>query len=281
MSTLDHTVTPDAWDAIAPRYDEHVTPTANFAVAETALDRVEVGPHTDLLDVACGSGALAIPAARRGARVLGVDFAPTMVDRLEARASAEGLGDVEARVMDGHALDLDDDTFDVVASQFGVMLFPDQPRALREMVRVTRPGGRVLVVAYRPPEEVEFLTFFLGAVQAVVPGFEGPPPDEPMLPFQAADPGVLRGRLEDAGLAEVTVEQDVEPLEFASGQQMWDWLLSSNPIPGALTADLADEQRAQIREVLERMLRERGGGRLPATVTAGLNIATGTKPPRE
>ncbi len=279
MSTLDATVTADAWDAIAPRYDQHVTPTANFEVAETALERVDVGPPTDLLDVACGSGALAIPAARRGARVLGVDFAPTMVARLEARARAEGLDDVRARVMDGHDLDLDDDTFDVVASQFGVMLFPDQPRALREMVRVTKPGGQVLVVAYRPPEEVEFLTFFLGAVQAVVPGFEGPPPDEPMLPFQAADPEVLRGRLEEAGLRDVTIEQNVETLEFASGQQLWDWMMSSNPIPGALTAELTDEQRGQVREVLDRMLRERGGGHLPATITAGLNIATGTKPP--
>ena len=49
MSTLESTVTPDAWDAIAPRYDQHVTPATNFEVAETALDRVDVGPHTDLL----------------------------------------------------------------------------------------------------------------------------------------------------------------------------------------------------------------------------------------
>ena len=277
MSTLDATVTPDAWDTIAPRYDEHVTPTANWQVAETALDRVHVDRHTRFLDVACGSGALAIPAARRGAQVLGVDFAPTMVARLEARARAEGLTTLEGRVMDGHDLDLDDGTFDVVASQFGVMLFPDQPRGLREMVRVTRPDGQLLVVAYRPPEEVEFLTFFLGAVQAVVPGFEGPPPDEPMLPFQAADPEVLRRRMEEAGLREVTIEQDVEPLEFASGQALWDWMMASNPIPGALTAELTDEQRTQVREVLDRMLRERGRGHLPATITAGLNIATGTK----
>lgn len=275
MSTLDGIVTADAWDTIAPGYDELVTPTANWKVAETALDRLEVGTDTSLLDVACGSGALAIPAAHRGADVLGVDFSPTMVARLEARARAEGLANLRGRVMDGHDLDLDDDTFDVVASQFGVMLFPDQPRGLHEMVRVTKPGGQVLVVGYRPPEEVEFLTFFLGAVQAVVPGFEGPSPDEPMLPFQAADPEVLRRRMEDAGLRDVTVEQDVEPLEFGSGQQMWDWLLSSNPIPGTLTAGLTDAQREQVREVLDRMLRERGGGHLPATITAGLNIAIG------
>ena len=276
MSTLDHVVAPAAWDAIAGDYDELVTPTANWQVAEAALDRVEVAPGTHLLDVACGSGALSLPAAHRGAQVLGIDFAPTMIERLRARARAEGLANLQGRVMDGHDLDLDDDTFDVAASQFGVMLVPDQPRALREMVRVTRPGGKVLVVAYRPPEEVEFLTFFLGAVQAVVPGFEGPPPDEPMLPFQAADPQVLCGRMQAAGLRDVTIERGVEPLEFSSGSHMWNWMLGSNPIPGALTAGLDDEQRSQVRQVLDRMLRERGGGRLPATLTAGINIAVGT-----
>lgn len=277
MTTLDHIVTPDAWDAIAASYDELVTPTANWRVAETALDRVDVGPGTNLLDVACGSGALSIPAAQRGAQVVGIDFAPTMIAGLEARARVEGLTNLEGRVMDGHDLDLPDDSFEVAGSQFGVMLFPDQPRALREMVRVTEPSGQVFVVAYRRPQEVEFLTFFLGAIQAVVPGFEGPPPNEPMLPFQAADPEVLRRRMEDAGLRDVTVEQDVEPLEFRSGDHMWRWLMGSNPIAGALTADLTDDQRGEVRQVLDRMLRERGNGRLPATVTAGINIAVGTK----
>jgi ubiquinone/menaquinone biosynthesis C-methylase UbiE len=277
MTTLDDVVTSDAWDAIANDYDRFVTPTANWQVGESALDRVDVGPGTRLLDIACGSGALSIPAARRGAQVVGVDFSPAMIARLEARAYAEGLtGQLTGRVMDGHHLDVVDDTFDVAGSQFGVMLFPDQPQALREMVRVTRPGGQVLVVAYRPPEEVEFLTFFLGAVQAVVPGFEGPSPDEPMLPFQAADPAVLRGRMEDAGLHDVSVEHSIEPLEFGSGGQLWDWLMGSNPIPGALTKGLTDEQRVQVRQVLDRMLRERSAGRLPATLTAGINLAVGT-----
>ena len=55
--------------------------------------------------------------------------------------------------MDAHALELDDDSFDLTGSQFGVMLVPDQPIALREMVRVTKPGGRVLLIAYGPPAE--------------------------------------------------------------------------------------------------------------------------------
>ena len=80
---------------------------------------------------------------------------------------AEGL-DAEGRVMDCHALAFPDESFDVTGSQFGVMLVPDQPLALREMVRVTKPGGRVLLIAYGNPDEFEALHFFIGAVQAVV-----------------------------------------------------------------------------------------------------------------
>ena len=77
--------------------------------------------------------------------------------------------------MDGHALELDDNSFDMAGSQFGVMLFPDMPKGIREMVRVVKPGGRVLIHAYGDPHEIEFLGFLIGAVQAVRPDFDGPP----------------------------------------------------------------------------------------------------------
>jgi ubiquinone/menaquinone biosynthesis C-methylase UbiE len=63
-----------------------------------------------------------------------------MLERLERRAREEGLG-VETRVMDGHALELDDDSFDIAGSQFGVMLFPDMPRGISQPARVTKPAG--------------------------------------------------------------------------------------------------------------------------------------------
>ena len=74
-----------------------------------------------------------------------------MIERFEARVREEGLPDAEGRVMDCHALQLDDNTFDVTGSQFGVMLVD---RARYEMVQVTKPGGRVLVVAYGLPAEL-------------------------------------------------------------------------------------------------------------------------------
>ena len=179
--------------------------------------------------------------------------------------------------MDCHALDLPDADFDVVGSQFGVMLVPDQPLALREMARVTRTGGRVLVIAYGAPTKLEFLQIFLAALAAVAPGAPELPDDPPPLEFQVSDPAVLHRRLADAGLRDVSVEQTAERPSFASGQEMWDWVLYGNPIPGMLLADLDEDQRTTIRQVLDGMVRERAGADGRAVLTNPVNIAVGTK----
>jgi ubiquinone/menaquinone biosynthesis C-methylase UbiE len=266
-----------AWDAIAAGYDELVTPTGGWALPEDALRRVGLRPGMRFLDVACGSGALSIPGARLGAQVVAVDLSSAMIERLQMRARQEGLANLDGRVMDGHVLDLEDDRFDIAASQFGVMLFPDLPRALRELVRVTRPGGRVLMVVYGSPGQVEFLTFFTAAMQAVVPGFPGLPMDPPPLPFQVADPEKLRREMASAGLADVRVEPGVERLEFRTGKQMWDWVVNSNPIGAAMVAGFTDEQRADIQRVLDGMLRERSGKSGAGVLRCAVNIGIGTK----
>jgi ubiquinone/menaquinone biosynthesis C-methylase UbiE len=257
-------------------YDEHVAPgESDLATAGLTLAGLE--PGDSFLDVAAGTGGLSLPAARLGARVLATDWSPRMIEHLNARASAERL-DAEGRVMDCHALEVPDDSFDVTGSQFGVMLVPDQARALREMVRVTKPGGRVLLTAYGDPGEFEALHVFISAVQAVVPEFEGPPEDEPMLEFQVADPEVLRQRLVEAGLTDVTVDTThQERIAVRTGQQLWDWTLGGNPIPSMLIADLTDSQRDDIVRVLDGMVRERSDGEGVAVLTAPLNIGVGTK----
>ena len=172
MITQEREQTREAWNKIAAGYDEFVTPTEVW-LANEALRLARLRPGERFLDVAAGCGGLALPASRLGAIVLATDWSSAMIQLVESRARKEGLSDVEGRVMDCHTLDLGDDTFDLTGSQFGVMLVPDQPRALSEMARVTRPGGRVLVIAYGSPAEIEFLHVFIAALQAVDPDFEG------------------------------------------------------------------------------------------------------------
>ena len=272
----EHGATRDAWDAIADGYDRYVAP-QEADLANEALRLVGLQPGERFLDVAAGTGGLSLPAARLGANVLATDWSPAMIERFEARAREEGLANADGRVMDCHALDLPDGSFDVVGSQFGVMLVPDQHRALREMARVTRKGGRVLMITYGPPADLEFLPFFLGALTAVVPAFPGLPDDPPPLEFQVSDPEVLRRRLADAGLRDIRVEQAAERPAFASGQELWDWCLYGNPIPGMLVAGLTEEQRATLRQVLDGMVRERAGAGGTATLTNAVNIGIGTR----
>lgn len=278
VSTTDHEVAPpEAWDAIAAGYDEFVAP-GEAPLAGEGLRLAGLKPGERFLDVAAGPGGLSLPAARLGAKVLATDWSPAMIARFEARVREEGLSEAEGRVMDAHALEIDDDRFDVTGSQFGVMLVPDQPLALREMVRVTKHGGRVLLIAYGSPAEYEALQFFIAALQAVVPNFEGLPDDPPPLEFQVADPAMLRQRLTDAGLRNVTVDTThQERVEFDSGDEMWNWMLGGNRIAGMIVGDLTDEQQATVRDVLDGMLRERSGGSGRAVLTAPLNIGVGTK----
>jgi SAM-dependent methyltransferase len=269
--------TMDAWDRIAPGYDRTNTPTQMW-LGQEGLQRADVRSGTRFLDVAAGSGALSIPAARLGAQVLAVDQSAKMLELLTARARSEGL-DIRTRVMDGHTLQLDDASFDVAGSQFGVMLFPDMQKGIREMTRVVVPGGRVFVTAYGDPHQIDFLAFFVRAVQSVRPDFDGPPPEPPPLPFQLQDPARLQQVLAACSLKNVRVDTVTESTEFGSGDELWDWIVWSNPIVESILADLGvtQDERAVIRRATQSLVQERAGGRQTATLTNPVNIGVATK----
>lgn len=264
-----------AWDGIAGGFDEFVTP-ETMVLGKKVVSHLGLSPGTRLLDVAAGSGALSIPAARLGAEVVATDIAPGMVERLNARARAEGLSTLRGLTMDGHALDLADDSFDVAVSVNGVSLFPDMARGLAELVRVTRPGGRVVIVAFGPIEKIEFISFFASAVRAAVPGAAPLATDPPPLPFQAADPDTLRSRLADSGLRDIRIDTITWEVAFDSVQHLWHVFTSSNPIGAHLVAGLSAEQRAEVAHVLDGMLRERSAGASGAVLRADVNVGTGT-----
>jgi ubiquinone/menaquinone biosynthesis C-methylase UbiE len=143
---------PDHWDVAAKHYQQTAHPfTAHFA--EAALARIALTPESHVLDVATGTGALALAAAKTGAQVLATDFSAGMV----ACVASAGLPNVQAQVMDGQALDLPDASFDAVFSIFGVIMFPDWRKGLAEMHRVTRPGGYGVVATWQERGAATFL----------------------------------------------------------------------------------------------------------------------------
>jgi ubiquinone/menaquinone biosynthesis C-methylase UbiE len=266
-----------AWDKIAKGYAEFVGPTHQWLAGES-LRRAGLRSGMRFLDVAAGTGALSIPAARLGAEVLSTDISLAMLQQLKMRAEKEHLN-IKTRVMDGHMLDLEDNSFEIAGSQFGVMLFPDMPRGIREMVRVIKPNGRVLMNVYGNPQQIEFFSFFVGAIQSVRPAFNGPPMEPPPLPFQLHDPERLCNEMIRAGLKEVRVDTITEQLMFQSGKQLWDWVLNSNPIARFVLAELRlnHEEILVIQESLEKKVRERAAHTKIAILTNPINIGIGIK----
>lgn len=142
-----------------------------------------------VLDVACGTGVVAVTAARRGAHVKALDLAPALLERARENAA---MAEVEVEFTEGdvEALPYADASFDVVLSQFGHMFAPRPEFAVREMLRVLKPGGRIAFNTW-PPELFTGLTFTL--VSRYVP----PPPG--VAPTSAwGDPNVIRERLGEA-----------------------------------------------------------------------------------
>ncbi len=274
--TQEHEDTRAAWDKIAGGYDKTNTETQQW-LGNESVRRAGLERGMRFLDVAAGSGALSLPAARRGAKVLATDLSPAMLKLLKDRARRENL-DIETRVMDGHHLELEDNTFDMAGSQFGVMTFPDQPRGIREMTRVVKPGGRVLMNVYGSPAEIDFLGFFVSAVHSVRPDF-APPMDPPPPEFRLADPETLRHELAEAGLKDVRIDQITEYTEFKSPQLLWEWIIWSNPIVEEILGMLhvRRDERATIEKAIHELWETRAASRGVAKLAAPINIGWGTK----
>jgi ubiquinone/menaquinone biosynthesis C-methylase UbiE len=148
---------------------------ANYAVkaGEDFVARTEIKPRAPVLDVACGTGNTAIPAARAGGWVTGVDIAPNLLEQARKRAAAEHL---QIRFQEGDAeqLPVGDNEFDVVLTMFGAMFAPRPERVVAELIRVCRPGG-LIAMANWTPEGFVGKSFQITAEMAPPPkGLPGP-----------------------------------------------------------------------------------------------------------
>jgi demethylmenaquinone methyltransferase/2-methoxy-6-polyprenyl-1,4-benzoquinol methylase len=165
--TLPATQVRAMFDRIARVYDRMnsvMTAGLHHRWRERAGDLARVGPGARALDVATGTGDLAIELRRRGASVTGVDFAPAMLDVARRKAPA-----IEFERGDAMALPYDDAAFDAVTVGFGARNFADLDRGLREMTRVARPGGRVVVLEITTPQTPPLSWFFKAWFERAVP----------------------------------------------------------------------------------------------------------------
>jgi SAM-dependent methyltransferase len=205
----------EAWNRWGPTIE------AWFGDATTAmLDLAGIKSGDRVLDIATGAGEPALTIAHRvgptGA-VLATDISANLLEYAAQAAAAQGLTNVETRVMDGEHLDLADGTFDVVTSRVGLIYFPDQQRALAEMRRVLKPGGRVAAIVYTTPDRNRFFSIPVGIIRqrAQLPP---PAPGQPG-PFSLGGDGVLQEAFERAGFHSVRTAIVSSPLRLSSAAE--------------------------------------------------------------
>lgn len=180
---------------------------------DQALRVAGIRPGERVLDLATGTGITAIGARERGAQVIGVDLTPELLVVARQKAEAAGYTDIEFREGDAEALPFADASFDVVLSTCGHMFAPDQPRVAAELARVTRPGGRVVFLAWTPEGG-------LGAWFRIT-NKHFPPPAGVASPFNWGDPEKVRQLLGSA-FPDVAYTRGDCPQFGASPEDIWE-----------------------------------------------------------
>jgi SAM-dependent methyltransferase len=265
---------PEAWSATAADYHAF-SANVTLPFAEDAARLVPIKQTTRVIDVAAGSGNFTFAAARRGASVLATDFAPGMIELLRLEMERNGLaGRVRTAVMDGQNLDVPDESFDVAASIFGVLFFPDQDRGLRELYRVLAPAGRAVVSTWAAPPRGEMSALLSNAMSKAMPN--APAPNGPPPWAALGEAGTFRQRMLDAGFSRAHVVELRHVWVFDTLDIFTGMITRCAPPAVALFAMMTEEQRTTLLGAVRDDFRARQGDG-PYAVTHEAVIAVGTK----
>jgi ubiquinone/menaquinone biosynthesis C-methylase UbiE len=206
---------PGPWDTVSTAYAAEVMPVFE-QYARRALELAGAPDGADVVDVACGPGTLAIMAALKANRVAAIDFSTEMIERLRAHHGYGVLGNIDARVGDGQELPYGDAEFDAGFSMFGLMFFPDRARGFRELRRVVKPGGKVVVSSWLPLDAAPLLFETIAAMKHALPDLPWP---------QAApalsDDATIREEVLAAGFRTVEVHPVTYAWDYPSTAEMW------------------------------------------------------------
>jgi len=265
---------PDAWSATAHDY-QAFSANVTLPFAEDAARLVPIGATTRVIDVAAGNGNFTFAAARRGASVLATDFAPGMIELLRLEAETNGFQDrVRTAVMDGQKLDVPDESFDVAASIFGVLFFPDQAQGLRELCRVLVPGGRAVVSTWAAPPRGEMSAILGKAISKAMPN--APAPSGPPPWAALGDASSFRQRMLDAGFSGAHIVELRHVWVFDALDTFTGMITRAAPPAVALFAIMTSEQRSAFIDAVRDDFRTRQGDG-PYAITHEALIAVGTK----
>lgn len=234
------------WEANADRTDERLRPVTDWLIERSGVEAGNI-----VLDLAAGPGGVGHRAAELvgpEGRVLSTDLARPMVDAARRIGAQRGLGNVEYRVMDAQAMDLDDDAVDVIVCRSGFMLMPNPVEALREARRVLRPDGNLAFSVFAAPERNPFV----GVPQSVFIELGHLPPTPAGAPgvFAMSDPSRIREMLVEASFRVHAMEAlDVET-SFPNEGVIVDRILEVNARVAPAYRGLGGEEQDAARQAL-------------------------------
>jgi SAM-dependent methyltransferase len=220
---------------------------------EALVTTLGITDGLEVLDLGCGDGTTALPAARLGANVLGVDIASNLVEAGNARAQSLGLSN--CRFQEGDASDLselEDDSFDLVISIFGAMFAPRPFDVAKELVRVTRPGGRIVMGNWIPNDPT-----LVAQILKISASYSPPPPEGFVSPMAWGVEDSVVERFVGAGVPEesITFERDTYTFNFPGppAELLDVFRTYYGPTMNAFEAAAADGREADLQAELESL----------------------------
>jgi ubiquinone/menaquinone biosynthesis C-methylase UbiE len=251
--------TRDQWQTAAEAWFRW-SPTLNQwlgQATETMLEMAGISPGHRVLDVAAGAGEQSITTAKKVSAtgyVLATDISSNILEFAEQMAKQAGLENIETKVMDGENLTIPDATFDAVISRVGLIYFPDQQKALKEMLRVLKPGGKVAAIVYSTPEKNKFFSVPVSIIRnrAKLPP---PLPGQPG-PFSLGAEGVIEKSFKQAGFINVTSVLVDSPLLMPAAKDCVQFEKESFGALHQMMSGLTDKEKESVWNEIEEELKK-------------------------
>jgi ubiquinone/menaquinone biosynthesis C-methylase UbiE len=228
MTTPDpHAEMVAVFNRVAAGYDNPASRFFPFC-ADRLIVRLNPARGSKILDVATGTGVVAMAAMQavgHAGRVMAIDLAEGMLDRLQEKIDKFGISNIDLHVMDAAALEFRREYFDHVVCSFGIFFLPDMSVGLREWARVTKPGGRVLFTVFGMQAFQPMMELFIRRIENY--GVDAPDEDTPFAAMRLADPERCRDLLSGTGFKDIEVHTEQLGYHLKDEAEWWEVIWNS------------------------------------------------------
>jgi len=228
----------EAWNKFSPGWKKWDEMTMDFLkpMGDEIIRMLNPKSEDVVLDVASGTGepGLTIASMLKGGKVIITDLAEDMLKVASENAAKRGIKNIETRACDVSELPFDDNTFDAISCRFGFMFFPDMELAVKEMVRVLNPGGRIAAAVWNIPQKNFWVTAIMGTISRKME-LPAPPPGAPGM-FRCTEAGMMSDLFSQAGLKNISEIEVTGKLNCKTTEVYWNLMNDvAAPVVAALS----------------------------------------------